>query len=60
MSRILVVGHACLDAIARALEARGTSIKTLFRDDIHFNAEGQIKLGKITASAVKEFYKAKQ
>jgi lysophospholipase L1-like esterase len=28
-------------------------------DGIHFNAEGQIKLGKITASAVEEFYKAK-
>ena len=29
-------------------------------DGTHFNAEGQIKLGKITASAVEEFYKAKQ
>ena len=26
----------------------------------HINAEGQIKLGKITASAVEEFYKAKE
>ena len=26
-------------------------------DGIHFNAEGQIKLGKMTASAVEDFYK---
>jgi hypothetical protein len=26
----------------------------------HINAEGQIKLGKIAASAVEEFYKAKE
>jgi lysophospholipase L1-like esterase len=30
------------------------------RDGVHFNAEGQIKLGKITASAVEEFYKARE
>jgi len=29
-------------------------------DGIHFNTEGQVKLGKITASAVEEFYKAKE
>jgi len=27
-------------------------------DGIHLNAEGQIKLGKITATAIEEFYKA--
>ena len=32
----------------------------VLEDGIHFNAEGQIKLGKITASAVEEFYKAKE
>jgi len=29
-------------------------------DGVHFNTEGQIKLGKITTSAVEEFYKAKE
>jgi lysophospholipase L1-like esterase len=29
-------------------------------DGVHHNAEGQIKLGKITASALEEFYKAKE
>lgn len=29
-------------------------------DGIHFNTEGQIKLGKIAASAVEEFYKDKE
>jgi len=28
-------------------------------DGIHFNAEGQIKLGKITASAIENLYNAK-
>jgi lysophospholipase L1-like esterase len=32
----------------------------VLEDGIHFNAEGQIRLGKITASAVEEFYKAKE
>ena len=32
----------------------------LREDGAHYNAEGQIKLGKITASAVEEFYKAKE
>jgi len=32
----------------------------VLEDGIHINAEGQIKLGKITASAVEEFYKAKE
>jgi hypothetical protein len=30
------------------------------QDGVHLNAEGQIKLGKITASAVGKFYKAKE
>jgi len=30
------------------------------KDGVHHNAEGQIKLGKMTASAVEEFYKAKE
>jgi len=29
-------------------------------DGVHFNAEGQIELGKMTASAVEEFYRAKE
>ena len=29
-------------------------------DGVHFNAEGQIKLGKMTASAIEEVYKAKE
>ena len=29
-------------------------------DGIHFNAEGQIKLGKITATAIEEFYSARE
>ena len=29
-------------------------------DNNHINAEGQIMLGKITASAVEEFYRAKE
>ena len=29
-------------------------------DGVHFNAEGQIELGKMTASAIEEFYKAKE
>lgn len=32
----------------------------VLEDGVHINAEGQIKLGKITASAVEEFYKAKE
>lgn len=30
------------------------------KDGVHFNAEGQIKLGKMTASAVEMFYKLKE
>jgi lysophospholipase L1-like esterase len=30
----------------------------LHEDGVHTNAEGQIKLGKVTASAVEEFYKS--
>ena len=30
------------------------------KDGVHFNAEGQIKLGKMTASAVEAFYKAEE
>jgi len=29
-------------------------------DGTHYSSEGYIKLGKITASAVEEFYKAKE
>jgi lysophospholipase L1-like esterase len=29
-------------------------------DGVHLNAEGQMMLGKMTASAVEEFYKAKE
>jgi lysophospholipase L1-like esterase len=35
-------------------------ILPVLEDGIHFNAEGQIKLGKITASAVEAFYKVKE
>jgi len=31
--------------------------RLLVREDgVHFNAEGQIKLGKVTASAVEDYY----
>ena len=32
----------------------------LMADGVHFNAEGMIKLGEITASAIEAFYKDKE
>ena len=49
------VGREISNAIAMS---HGTL--PLMADGVHYNAEGQIKLGKITADAIEEFYEDKE